>query len=179
VKTLTSIIIALIVALQAIALPAQTPEKIEPWFTLTISEYRHDNFGPGIHRVEVALTNTSKEAHHWEGCAVLKGYYSASVTYNGVPLVEQEQANEKHQNQEKMRHAGCTSSFAEDNVRPGDARGDIFVFAGPHGYDMSKPGTYEVTVSRETAPDDPARSVTVKSNTITIVVPEPEADASK
>jgi hypothetical protein len=42
---------------------------------------------------------------------------------------------------------------------------------------MSDPGTYEVTVSRETDPDHPDRSVTVKSNTITITVPEPETEA--
>lgn len=96
-----------------------------------------------------------------------------------MPLVEQEQAKEKHQNQAKMRHTICTSSFADDSVQPGDARGDIFVFAGPHGYDMTKPGIYEVTVSRETAPDDPAKSVTVKSNTITITVPRPDPPAEE
>jgi len=158
---------------------AQTPEKVEPWFTLTIREYLPDNYGPGIHRVEVTVTNSSKEAHHWEACATPMGYYSASVTYNGVPLVEQEQAKEKHQNQAKMRLIGCTKGFAGDMVRPGDARGDIFVISGRYGYNMTQPGTYEVTVSRETDPDDPTKSVTVKSNTITIVVPDPPADEPK
>lgn len=72
-KNLTAIIIALIVVLQTVALSAQTPEKIEQWFTLTISENRHDNPGPGIHRVEVILTNTSKEAHPVGGCTLVEG----------------------------------------------------------------------------------------------------------
>ena len=42
---------------------------------------------------------------------------------------------------------------------------------------MTVPGTYEITVTRETFPWNPEKSVTVKSNTITIVVPEPEANA--
>jgi hypothetical protein len=40
-------------------------------------------------------------------------------------------------------------------------------------FDMTKPGTYTITVSKETFPDDPARSLTVWSNTIEIVVPQP------
>jgi hypothetical protein len=46
-------------------------------------------------------------------------------------------------------------------------------------YDLTAPGTYEITVTRETDRWHPERSVTVKSNTITIVVPEPEAGAAK
>jgi hypothetical protein len=40
---------------------------------------------------------------------------------------------------------------------------------------MTKPGTYTISVSKETFPWNPEKSVTVKSNTITIVVPKPEA----
>jgi len=44
---------------------------------------------------------------------------------------------------------------------------------------MTVPGTYEITVTRETDPWNLAKSVTVKSNTLTIVVPEPGADTPK
>jgi hypothetical protein len=44
---------------------------------------------------------------------------------------------------------------------------------------MSQPGTYEITVSRETDTGHPDKSVSVKSNTLTIVVPEPEAAEPK
>jgi hypothetical protein len=112
---------------------AQTPEKVEPWFTLTISENRHDNPGPGIHRVNVTVTNTSKEAHHWEACATPMGYYSASVTYNGVPLVEQEQAKEKHQNQAKMRLIGCTKGFAGDKEATTSFAATMYAMWTPSG----------------------------------------------
>ncbi len=46
-------------------------------------------------------------------------------------------------------------------------------------YDMTEPGTYEITVTRETDPWSPDRSVTVKSNIINIIVPEPEAPEPK
>src|ERR1035441_4837021 len=37
-------------------------------------------------------------------------------------------------------------------------------------YDMTVPGTYDITVTRETDPWNPDKSVTIKSNTLTIVV---------
>ena len=46
-------------------------------------------------------------------------------------------------------------------------------------YDMTVPGTYEITVTRETDRWNPEKSVTVKSNTITIVVPEPGVVATQ
>jgi hypothetical protein len=46
-------------------------------------------------------------------------------------------------------------------------------------YDVSRPGTYEVTVSRETDPDHPDKSVMVKSNTLTVIVPNAGADATQ
>jgi hypothetical protein len=44
-------------------------------------------------------------------------------------------------------------------------------------YDLTVPGTYEITVTRETDRWHPEKSVTVKSNTLTIVVAEPGASA--
>jgi GH15 family glucan-1,4-alpha-glucosidase len=46
-------------------------------------------------------------------------------------------------------------------------------------YDMTVPGTYEITVTRETDRWNPEKSVTVKSNTLTFVVPEPGASATQ
>jgi hypothetical protein len=44
---------------------------------------------------------------------------------------------------------------------------------------MTVPGTYEITVTRETDRWNPEKSVTVKSNTLTIVVPEPGVVATQ
>jgi len=46
-------------------------------------------------------------------------------------------------------------------------------------YDMTVPGTYEITVTRETDRWNPNKSVTIRSNTITIVVPPPPASAQQ
>ena len=46
-------------------------------------------------------------------------------------------------------------------------------------FDMTKPGTYTITVSKETYPNDPSKSATVWSNTITIVVPKPGTETPK
>jgi hypothetical protein len=41
------------------------------------------------------------------------------------------------------------------------------------------PGTYEIAVTRETDRDHPEKSVTVKSNTLTVVVPQPGVGATQ
>jgi len=40
---------------------------------------------------------------------------------------------------------------------------------------MIEPGTYEITVSRDSDLEHPEKGVTVTSNTLTFVVPEPDA----
>ena len=46
-------------------------------------------------------------------------------------------------------------------------------------YPMTKPGIYEITVSRQTDLLHPGKSVIVKSNSLTIVVPDPKAAVPK
>jgi len=89
---------------------------------------------------------------------------------DGVPLVEKN-AEARKQREGKMRRSWCASASAKDILKPGDSYQDILGVTGV--FDISSPGAYEIAVSRDTAPDDPDKSVTVKSNTITIVVPEP------
>ena len=68
-----------------------------------------------------------------------------------------------------MRRTMCTSSATSDKLTPGESIDDYLSIGGR--YDMTKPGTYEITVCRETFPYNPEKSVTVKSNIVTIVVP--------
>jgi len=56
-------------------------------------------------------------------------------------------------------------------LQPGATR-DRYLAMG-WDYPMTEPGTYELTVSRPSDAEHPEKSVTVKSNTITLVVPEP------
>ena len=48
-------------AVQTATLCAQTPQKPEPQFTLTISEWHEGGFPPSYHRLRVIGTNTSNE----------------------------------------------------------------------------------------------------------------------
>jgi hypothetical protein len=96
--------------------------------------------------------------------------YDLLVVYNGVP-VEETDAQKKHK--EFRKKGRCSGSVVARMVKPGKTQEDYFY------YDTTKPGTYDFTVTRETYPWDQEKSVTVKSNTLTIVVLEPEADTSK
>ncbi len=104
-----------------------------------------------------------------------------AIIYNGVPLEmnETKPAVQYIRKQDKEGKGHCHGKYYLQEAQPGG--GPEGAFAGTLDisllYDMSKPGTYEVTVSKETFPHDPEKSVTVKSNTITILVPEPGATA--
>jgi hypothetical protein len=160
--------------MQAALICAQTPEKPVPQFKLTISEYHHE-LGPGFNRVSVIVTNTSKEVFFEPGCSDMRNLYRVSVFYNGVPLDEKD-AGARHR-AEAEQAANCTHELGINPIKPGGSFSLWFDLA--YRFDLSKPGTYEITVSRETDPDHPEKSVRVKSNTLTVVVPEPGADATQ
>ncbi|MGP8173503.1 MAG: hypothetical protein ACLP7O_03020 [Terracidiphilus sp.] len=171
--------VAMIFAMQSIAAFAQAPRPGEarpaPGFTLTISEYHHE-FGPALNRLSVKETNISNEVITEPGCMERHGLFSVSVVYNGAPL-EEKDAPARRLRENQARDMGCTSELGINPIKPGESRTHWVSVAAI--YDVSKPGTYEITVSRETDPDHPEKSVTVRSNTLTVVVPEPEADAPK
>jgi hypothetical protein len=159
-------------ATQAAGLFAQTPQKPEPQFALTISEWHEGGFPPNYHRLRVIGTNTSNEELTVGGCEVQRGAYRISVVYDGAPLVEKNLAA-RHQREEDARHNICNHELGINKIEPGGSFEHLVYISGD--YDMSKPGTYEVTVSRETDPEHSEKSVTVRSNTLTIIVPEPDA----
>ncbi|UWZ84100.1 hypothetical protein [Occallatibacter riparius] len=71
-----------------------------------------------------------------------------------------------------MRRAYCKLDLP-GKIPPGYTSYDYLLVGGR--YDMSKPGKYEITIARETDPDHPGQSVTVTSNTLAILVPDPTA----
>jgi hypothetical protein len=177
--------LVLLFAMQGIALHAQAPEKPAPRFKLTISADKGGMDSLGRYTLEVIETNVSNEVLRETQCAPLtfEVGIKVSVIYNGEPLQmdETKPAVRYIRKQDKEGITHCHGKFFLHEVKPG---------GGPDGafdgilnlsllYDMSKPGTYEITVSKETFPHNPEKSVTVKSNTLTIVVPEPEAVAPK
>jgi hypothetical protein len=165
-----------IAAMLPLSAHAQGPAEAVPQFTIGISEYRHDSRGPGVHRIRVIETNISNRDLHLEGCAQSRGLFRFSVAFNGVRLAEKDDAAQRNL-QEKMRKTSCTSSSINDVLKPGASYAEIVTV--PHTYDMSRSGTYEIIVSRDASSDPAETGATIKSNTITIVVPEPEASAPK
>ncbi len=164
-RKLALYILVIAFTVQAISLFAQTTEKPEPRFTLALLMGHH---GGEISKNEqvllVRLTNTSNEVIYDQWCLAFHGMYDLAVTYNGVPVED----TEDQKAYKKFRQAGrCNGSTGTAPINPGEYRDQILY------YNTTKPGTYEFTVSRETFPWDPEKSVTVKSNTLTIVVPEP------
>ena len=103
------------------------------------------------------------------------GLFRVSVFYNGVSMDEKDAAA-RHRG-EAEQAAFASHELGLNPIKPGESF-QVFLDLADR-YDLSRPGTYEVTVSRETDPDHPEKSVTVKSNTITIVVPEPGETAPK
>jgi hypothetical protein len=127
---------------------------------------------PGGHAVRVTVTNTSNEDLRLEGCAVSRGFYKVSVIYGGVVLEEQD-AVARRLREGRMRHTPC--GFRDAVLKPGESYDDslpisFMAVTGPVGYDMSKPGDYEVTVERVASPEDSEKGVTVRSNTIIMTV---------
>ena len=169
-------LLVLLFAMQTSALCAQTPEKPAPGFTLTLSEGHEGGFPPSYHRLRVIGTNTSNEVLIVGGCEAQRGVYRISVVHDGVPL-EEKDAAARHHREEDAKHTICNQELGVNKIKSGGNFEHLVYVSGD--YDMSKPGTYEITVSRETFPHNPEKSVTVKSNTLTIVVPEAEADAPK
>jgi hypothetical protein len=158
----------------AVVLLAQTGQKPAPRFTLTISEYRKER-APGTYRIRLMETNISNEDLRVGPCAVERGMYNLSVVYDGV-LMEERDVPARNLMEERERHTPCTSGSGYSPLKPRQSYVS-FALGLSWRYDMTNPGTYEITVSRETDPDHPEKSVTVKSNTLIIVVPEPGAAA--
>ncbi len=180
-KRLVSYFSVLILATQTATTCAQMTEKPRPGFTLTISGDTDAN-RRGVYVLAVIETNISNKAIREGGCLPLafRAGISISVEYNGVPLEMDETKPMVLNLRKHQKHpVPCNGSMFSHEAQPGGGPEGAFEDNLPLStlYDMSKPGRYEITVSKETFPHDPERSVIVKSNTLTIVVPEPEVSA--
>jgi hypothetical protein len=173
----------LLIAMHTVALCAQTREEPEHGFSLTIEEYHHE-LGPRFDRVTLRIKNNSNDVITEPGCAQWRGLYVLSVLYNGVVLEEKDVASRRASDAKVAQF--CTHELGINRIKPGEYRDHWFDLA--ERYDVSRPGTYTITVYKEMDPKpdpsipgmyleraqgDPDRSETVKSNTLTVVVPEP------
>jgi hypothetical protein len=163
----------MIFAMQAGILCAQKTEYSDLGFTLAISILYRGGMPPNTHTLEVKLTNTSfvERRETITACNSL-WQYNITVVRDGI-LLEEKDAIQKIRKQGELERCRGYGGFKFlRQIKPGEASIDELPVTD--FYDMSRPGTYEISVTEETDPHHPDGSFTVRSNTITIVVPKPE-----
>jgi hypothetical protein len=179
-------LLALLFVVQSAFLFGQSSEKITPWFTLSIEEKQlPTNYSSGEHQLVVKYTNVSQRVQQ-DNCAISPWVYKTLVLHNGIVATKRKtQSNVTEASPDLGGKKVHPVKSVDIKVCGKMSRGfdpnesKEFPIWVSSEYDMTLPGTYDITVTRETEPDDPARSVTVKSNTITITVVAPEPAVAK
>jgi hypothetical protein len=96
-------------------------------------------------------------------------WFNVFVTYNRAPMAETDAVRLLKQFRALASTRVCNGIRSDRTIQPGEEH--LNQMNVTEFYNMSKPGTYEVTVTRETEPRDLQMSTTTKSNTVKIVVP--------
>lgn len=172
-------VLSLLIGMQAAVLFSHARQKTEPTFALSIEEkpLSAENT-PGTHLVLVKYTNIPATVQ-WDSCVVSPWVYSLAVLRDGTPMERRTKAATETESQEEGndqpgRHkirvfdSGPVCSKLARGIDPGQTV--KFTLWATAEFDMSVPGTYDITVSRETDRGHPERSLIVKSNTISITV---------
>jgi hypothetical protein len=156
----------LLFAMPAVAVYAQTSEKPMPGFTLEISVWNAGELSLDTHALTVRLTNTTNEDRRESTCAERNGWFNSIVTLDGVAL---EEIDGIQKLRKKDKFWMCNGGPMLQPTKAGESQGYLMYISD--FYDMTKPGKYDITVTKETFPNNPEKSITVKSNTLTIIVP--------
>lgn len=159
----------LLLALQTTAPSAQTTEKPKPKFTLAIFDAGVTGVkGHPYRGVRVEETNTSNESIVGPPCPEIRSLFRITVQLNGHPVEERDAAARRKREDTTL----CKQLPDGGTIQPGGRLIRYMSFGWD--YPMIEPGTYEITVSRDSDPEHPEKSVVVTSNTLTFVVHEPE-----
>jgi hypothetical protein len=159
------ILISLLIPVSSMG--AQTTGAPVTPFTLSISQVPSGGTSPGQYRVLVIETNTSDEVIIGSGCMAIGDWLDFTVKYNDVPMQGTDALKTLKDARDSSTH--CEGSHVRWQIQPGESHRFSLNISGY--YDMTKPGDYEITVSKNTVPNHPEKGATVESNTITIVVP--------
>ena len=171
-----SYLAVLLFAVQAVFSFAQEFKKPEPTFALSIEEDKDAaRVNPALHRVLVKFTRVAIGAEVEEFHEEAMGMYEMIVLRGGILVKETDAMRELRSC--RLRDGSPTIrnprllKTGESWTTPLDVS---------DYYDMTRPGTYQITVTRGTLPFPllAAYSTTVRSNTITIVVPQKAGEAS-
>jgi hypothetical protein len=157
--------------MQTIILLAQSVERPKPWFTLSITEKDLTTDGsafPEDHILLVTYTNISDTA---EDNSMLDPHtLNMIVLYDGSPADETKLMRQERKYREAVASGKALGiGRVPGTLKPGESVAVPLCISDY--FKMSKPGTYTITVNKETYPWDPAKSVMVWSNTLTIVLP--------
>jgi hypothetical protein len=164
---------------------AQTQTQAEPTFALHIEEtHQWDGPVPGSQIIQVQYTNISGVAQD-DACVVTPWVYKMIVLRNGTqlerikPKIQSAGTSQSNDDQTQTTMGandqdGCHG--VDEAIQPG--KSVSFPLGVSFAYDMSEPGTYEVTVTREMFPCEIDHGPTIKSNTLTIVVPPASGSSS-
>jgi hypothetical protein len=157
--------VLMLCAVQMGALSAQTPEKHAPPFTLELSLGHGDGTTPkNVLVLSVKITNISDHGAIQSFCGAIGNLYRLDVKLDGVAVPEGEWARKVFL---YRKTHGC--DIPGRMLDPGSSRTDTVE------YYSTEPGSYEFTAIQDTDPTNPVWNETVKSNTLTVTIPEPKA----
>lgn len=165
VKIVLAIVISAVVPLLAFS---QAAESKDAGFTLALSRHMRSGIPPGVVVFLVTLTNTSQKMIYENACNAFGRLYKLSVVYNGDLLDE---PDGMRMAREAREHGDCNGSVRDRKLNPGESWGDTME------YQTKAPGTYEFTVEEEAFPRDQGKDVIVRSNTVTVIMPEPSSSS--
>jgi hypothetical protein len=171
VKSIRRSVTLLLVLMQSVVFQGQQKEGVENEFKLSLSVHRNVSAAPPTFlALVVRMTNTSQHMIYESACSAFGALYKVSVKYNGIALPESEAVTKRREKMEAGEANGgsCDGSNPGEKLKPGESWDDTKY------YNAVNPGTYEFSVERKTFPRDPKDSVIVKSNTVMVIMPDPE-----
>jgi hypothetical protein len=128
-------------------------------------------YGPNFVELVVKRINMSKDDFILDDpCTSSERLYKIDVSIDGRPIQESDSARKGRENLENAEAKGglCIGSNSGGRAAPGEFIEDRLY------YEAKIKGNYEFTVERRTFPQDMTKSVTVKSNAVSIVMPDPD-----
>lgn len=162
--------IAILLCVLPSLLSRSQAERPKPAFTLAIEDDKTlpDDYPVGYHRLLLKYTNVSDAPEDAQFIDFER--LNMIVLCDGAPAKETAlmQQEEKYRDDLASGQAIGRAEMPRE-LKPGESV-TVPLYISDY-FDTSKPGTYTITVNEETFPHDLAKSVTVWSNTITIVVP--------
>ncbi len=155
-----------------LSLPAQSVDRPKPGFALSIEGEKSPQLGypPGTHVLLVKYTNISDQIEE-RSSSDSEDWLNMIVLFDGAPAPETELMRSLKKSRSPVPSSGSwigSVQFGKKLQPKESVTWDLWI---SEYFDMTRPGTYTITVNRETYPGEPEKSVTVWSNTYTISEP--------